>query len=118
MVRKQTIQLEFKNTPTDTPQVCSSVSLPLTSDQSRSVADIVTELYHADEDQQEEQPEQNCKVSVANVHIFVLDANGTPLMPCSPRKARKLLKDGKAIVKKARPFFVIKLVNHVGDITR
>lgn len=31
--------------------------------------------------------------------VPVVAANGTPLMPCKPAKARKLLRDGKAIKK-------------------
>lgn len=43
-------------------------------------------------------------------YVYVLNANGEPLMPCSPRKARLLLKNGKARVVKRTPF-VIKLLN-------
>lgn len=32
--------------------------------------------------------------------VYVLNKHGKPLMPCSPCKARKLLKQGKAKVKK------------------
>ena len=118
MVRKQSIQLEFRYTPTDAPQVCSSVSASLNSDQSCSVANKVLDCISAEEDQQEVKPEQNIvkdKVSVKNqTKVFVLSYKGQPLMPCSPRKARKLLKDGKAVVIKARPFFTIKLTQNTG----
>jgi len=33
--------------------------------------------------------------------IPVVSADGTPLMPCKPAKARKLLRDGKAIKKRS-----------------
>ena len=38
--------------------------------------------------------------------VYVLNKNGEPLMPCSPRKARILLKGGKAFVKKKEPFTI------------
>lgn len=40
--------------------------------------------------------------------VYVLNCQGKPLMPCSPAKARKLLKSGKAVVKSRTPF-VLKL---------
>lgn len=39
-------------------------------------------------------------------HVFVLNKHGQPLMPCSPRTARKLLKNNKAIVAKKEPFTI------------
>ena len=38
--------------------------------------------------------------------VFVLNKHGKPLMPCKPRKARKLLKDGKAKVVNNCPFTI------------
>ena len=119
MVRKQTIPLEFQNTPIDAPLVGRSVTSSLNSRESDSAAGTVdlsieTGLDHAEVDQRVAQPEQNRKVSVVKAHVFVLDANGTPLMPCKPRKARKLLEAGRAVVVSARPFFTIKLTKHVG----
>ena len=38
--------------------------------------------------------------------VFVLNKNGKSLMPCSPRKARLLLKSGKAKVKSRKPFTI------------
>jgi N6-L-threonylcarbamoyladenine synthase len=40
------------------------------------------------------------------VAVFVLNQHGEPLMPCSPRKARVLLKNGKAKVVKRTPFVI------------
>jgi len=42
--------------------------------------------------------------------VYVLNKNGRPLMPCSPRKARILLSAGKAVVVKRTPF-VVRLVH-------
>lgn len=39
-------------------------------------------------------------------YVYVLNMHGEPLMPCSPRKARLLLKEGKARVVKHTPFVV------------
>ncbi len=38
--------------------------------------------------------------------VYVLNKHGEPLMPCSPRKARVLLREGKAIVIKRTPFVI------------
>ena len=38
--------------------------------------------------------------------VFVLNMRGQPLMPCSPAKARHLLKAGKAVVKRRTPFTI------------
>lgn len=38
--------------------------------------------------------------------VYVLNHNGCPLMPCSPAKARHLLDDGKAKVRKRTPFTI------------
>lgn len=38
--------------------------------------------------------------------VFVLNKNKKPLNPCSPAKARKLLKQGKAVIHKRYPFTI------------
>lgn len=40
------------------------------------------------------------------IYVYVLNKHGKPLMPCSPRKARVLLKEGKAKVVKVIPFTI------------
>jgi hypothetical protein len=45
---------------------------------------------------------QNLRVSV----VYVLDKRGKPLMPCSPGKAKVLLKESKAKVVKRTPFTI------------
>jgi len=42
--------------------------------------------------------------------VFVLDRHGRPLMPCSPARARRLLRSGRARVHRLAPF-VIRLVD-------
>lgn len=49
--------------------------------------------------------------------VYVINKQGKPLMPCTPRKARKLLKDGKAKVVKKTPF-TIKLLFGCGTSTQ
>ena len=52
--------------------------------------------------------------------VYVLNKYGRPLMPCSPCKARKLLKQGKAKVKRTEPFTIQLLYGSSGytqDIT-
>jgi len=52
--------------------------------------------------------------------VYVLNKHGRPLMPCSPCKARKLLKQGKAKVKRTEPFIIQFLYGSTGytqDIT-
>lgn len=40
------------------------------------------------------------------VKVAVLNMRGENLMPCSPRKARLLLKEKKAVVKQKSPFTI------------
>lgn len=46
-------------------------------------------------------------------YVYVVGSNGKPLMPCSPAKARKLLKSKSAAVLLRTPF-TIKLLHHAG----
>ena len=39
-------------------------------------------------------------------HVFVLDKHGTPLQPCHPARARKLLARGRAVVHRHTPFVI------------
>lgn len=47
-------------------------------------------------------------------YVYVLNKHGEPLMPCSPRKARLLLKQKKACVIKRTPFTVKLLYGSAG----
>src|SRR5579864_6340912 len=38
--------------------------------------------------------------------VYVLNCHGQPLMPCQPRKARRLLQEGKAKVARMVPFTI------------
>lgn len=48
------------------------------------------------------------------VFVYVLNCHGQPLMPCQPRKARGLLKEGKAKVVKMVPFTIQHLYGSSG----
>ncbi|HYX49410.1 MAG TPA: RRXRR domain-containing protein, partial [Ktedonobacteraceae bacterium] len=43
---------------------------------------------------------------VNTLFVYVLNRHGHPLMPCQPRKARLLLKAGKAKVVRMLPFTI------------
>ena len=92
------------HTPTVIPHDRSNCGLSLNSSEGRdSVAGLKTSLNspnaaltargHAG---------QNLRVSA----VYVLNKRGKPLMPCSPRKARVLLKEDKAKVVKRTPFTI------------
>jgi RNase H-fold protein (predicted Holliday junction resolvase) len=49
-----------------------------------------------------------------SVPVYILNMRGQPLMPCSPRKARVLLKEGNAKVVKKIPF-TIQLTRYSGE---
>ncbi len=54
------------------------------------------------------------------MNVFVRNEDGTPLMPCTPAKARKLLQNGKAKVVERCPFSIQLLwqcEGHVQDVT-
>lgn len=64
-----------------------------------SVASTTSSQNIGEEDRTSEK-----KVNV--VFVYVLNCHGHPLMPCQPRKARLLLKEGKAKVVKVVPFTI------------
>jgi len=41
-----------------------------------------------------------------DIFVYVLNQRGKPLMPCSPAKGKKLLKEGKAKVVSRTPFTI------------
>lgn len=60
------------------------------------------------------QPSQDADVpGQACVRVFVMDRNNDPLMPCTPRRARLLLKSKRADVYKMHPF-TIRLLDREG----
>ena len=96
-------KLETRNTytPTNTPQVRSNCDSELNKEEILSVQNLKTVSNNPDVDQSGLNQKQNTSVSV-----YVLNQRGEPLMPCSPRKAKVLLKQGKAKVVKRSPFTI------------
>lgn len=97
----QKLSLELKNVPTDAFQVCSSTNLSLNKDQSLSEIDTVLD----DNNLEGNQP-QHAEGQTLSAIVYVVGVDGVPLMPTSPRKAKKLLKEGKAKVIKRKPFTI------------
>lgn len=109
----QQFKKKLKNTPKDTPQVLCSVNSQLNKEEILSVESGLKNdklfLNNPEVDQSESNRKQNMSVSV-----YVLNMRGNPLMPCSPRKAKVLLKQGKAVVVKRSPF-TIQLTTATGE---
>jgi N6-L-threonylcarbamoyladenine synthase len=112
------------NTPTVITHDRSNCGLLLNSPEGRgSVAGLKTSLNSPDASLTARgHAGQNLRVSVvypvrrfyAN-GVYVLNKKGKPLMPCAPRKARVLLKEGKATVVRRTPF-TIKLNIATGEV--
>ena len=96
----QKFDLKLKNTPTNAPQVCSSVNSSLNKDQSLSVKNKVLELNNPDVDQSQH------TVKPLKLFVYVISKTGKPLMPCSPAKAKRMLKKGAAHVIRRSPFTI------------
>ncbi len=47
--------------------------------------------------------------------VFVLSSTKKPLMPCTPARARRLLRDRKAAVYRLQPFTIILKFRSDGD---
>ena len=92
------------NTPQGIPQALCNCGLSLNSSEGRdSAAGLKTSLNSPDAALTARgHAGQNLRVSV----VYVLNRRGKPLMPCSPRKARVLLKESKAKVVKRTPFTI------------
>ncbi len=109
----QQFKKKLRNTPKDTSQVLCSVNSQLNKEETLSVESGLKNdklfLNNPDGNQSESNRKQNTSVSV-----YVLNKRGEPLMPCSPRKAKVLLKQGKAKVVKRSPF-TIQLTTATGE---
>ena len=99
----QQLQAKLKNTPMDASQVRSSVSSVLNKEEIPSVRSKVLACNNLDGNPLQHTGGQNLKVSAT---VYVLDMNGSPIMPTSPARARNLLKSGKAKIVKHSPFTI------------
>ncbi|WAM22563.1 MAG: RNA-guided endonuclease IscB (plasmid) [Candidatus Methanoperedens sp.] len=107
-------QLEERNTytPTDIPHIRSNCGLSLNREETLSVPDLKTSSNNSDAALiATEHAKQNTSVSA----VYVLNMRGKPLMPTTPRKAKMLLKEGKANVVKRTPF-TIQLKYATGEV--
>ena len=108
----QQFKEKLKNVPIGAPQACSSTSLVLNRDQSLSVQGKVLTLNNLEVDLLQHKGGPSLRVPAT---AYVLNIRGRPLMPCSARKARILIKRGEAKVVKTNPFFVIQLNKATGE---
>ena len=97
-------------TPTVIPQDCSNCGLSLNSPEGRgSVAGLKTSFNSSDAAltgfrSSGTELESICRKN--SFLVYVLNQRGEPLMPCSPRKVKMLLKEGKAKVVGRNPFTI------------
>lgn len=92
---------KFKNTPTSTPQACSPVNLQSNKEETLSVEDIV----RTDNNPEVDQVQQHTGRSLQAL-VYVLSKEGSPLMPCSFAKSKRMVKSGKAVVVRRFPFTI------------
>ncbi len=102
-------KLEERNTytPTDIPHIRSNCGLVLNREETLSVSGLKTSSNNSDAaitavKIKKGHAEQDLRVPA----VYVLNMRGKALMPTTPRKARKLLKEGKAKVVKRTPFMI------------
>ncbi|MHB1806058.1 MAG: RNA-guided endonuclease IscB [Thermoplasmataceae archaeon] len=107
MKEKQKLDRRDTYTPTDAPQVRSSVTLSLNREETLSEQSLKTPSNNPDVDLQSGMTGRDLRVPVINMR-------GQPLMPTTPGKARKLLKQNKARVISSSPF-TIQLLYATGE---
>jgi len=112
MVEKmENIQQQFgkRNTciPTNTSLVCSSMVLSLKKEVTLSEQNLKTFSNNIEENQ------LSCKTE-RTTSVFVINLRKQPLMPTTPRNARKLLQQKKAKVVSCKPF-TIQLLQATGE---
>lgn len=108
----QKFKAKFQNSPTDAPLVCSSENSSLNRVEKLSEKDKVLALNNLEVDLLQHRGGQGSRVPAI---AYVLNQRGKPLMPCSARRARLLLKRGEANVVRTNPFFVIQLKKATGE---
>lgn len=96
----QTLEERDTYTPPNASQVWCNCDSSLNREETFSVPNLKTSSNNSDVSQLRKE-RQNLRVSV-----YVLNMRGQPLMPTIPRKARMLLKTGKAKVAQRNPFTI------------
>ena len=107
MREKQKLDRRNTCTPTDAPQVRNSVTLSLNREETLSEQSLKTPSNNPDVDLQSGMTGRDLRVPVINMR-------NEPLMPTTPGKARKLLKQDKARVISSSPF-TIQLLYATGE---
>ena len=107
----QQLQLKLKNIPVNAPQVHGSMSSGLNKEETLSAQDTQLDCSIPDVDLR--LPVGGLKV---NTPVYVLNQDGSPLMPCKPAKARHLLKEKRAVVVRCHPFVIRLLFDCEGDV--
>ena len=92
----QKLQVEFKNIPTDTSLVCSSISSILNKEETLSVQNKVLTCNNPEENLHQHRGDSDLRV--LNI-VYVLNQRGQALMPTTQSKARHLIKGGKEKIK-------------------
>ena len=106
----QKLSAKLKNVPTNISHICSPTSSSLNKEETLSVEDGLKNVKLTDNTL--DATLTSVKTGKA-LKVFVINQNNKPLMPCKPRKARKLLESGKAKVKHLTPF-TIQLIHKTG----
>lgn len=95
------LSVEFKNAPRDASLVLCSASPALNREETLSVPDKVLA---------DNLGEENLRLPVGGhkvtTLVYILNQDGSPLMPCRPAKARHLLKAKRAKVIGCKPFTI------------
>jgi hypothetical protein len=95
-------KLEERNTytPTDAPLVCGNCGPSLNSLERDRMPDLKTSSNNSEVDQLRKERRD------LRIPVYVLNMRGRPLMPTTPRKARLLIRSGKAKVVRRQPFTI------------
>ena len=96
----QKLQSKLKNAPRNASLVSCSVNSSLNKDQSLSVESKVLNCNNHEGNQSQH------TVKPLKLFVYVISKTGKPLMPCSPAKAKRMLKKGAAHVIRRSPFTI------------
>jgi 5-methylcytosine-specific restriction endonuclease McrA len=105
----QTLEKRNTYTPPNASQVRCNCDPALNREEILSVPGLKTSSNTSDVNQlpiRKEEERRGPRVPVYDIYVMVLNMRGKPLMPTTPRKARILLKQGKAKVVKRKPFTI------------